>query len=75
MPPQAAAEVLVTPAQAYRGWRLHVRCATCRQYGILPVGDILGRLRCKRCGSQNPSSAELRHHMVSVWLVGDASDL
>ena len=62
--PSTPAEILATPAHAYRGWRLHARCAGCRNYSIVAIADlpdrlhsltvaeIIIRLVCKRCGAK-----------------------
>jgi hypothetical protein len=82
-----AADILLQRAHDYRGWRLHVRCLPCRSYAIVEIhklpdhlhsktmAEILSRLRCRRCGSRDQSSIQLRHHLRSLWLLGDERDL
>jgi hypothetical protein len=72
------AEILSSPASSYRGWRLHVRCGQCHNYSILELHRLSDRLQALTVDDvikRQPSSVEIRHHMISAWLVGDASDL
>jgi hypothetical protein len=85
--PSSPKEILATPAGAFKGWRLHARCAGCRFYAMIEIhrlpdhlhgltlAAIIERLVCRRCGAREQSSVQLRHHMASTWLLGDASDL